>query len=222
MRTLHDSGRTEMTLRMYGFWRSIASFRVRVALNLKQVAFDEASVDILHGGQFSPDFDRLNPAHAVPALVEDDGHVLFQSLAVLEYLDETHPEPALMPSDPRERAYARALALATVADTHPLMVPRVRSYLAANFGADEQAVSAWVRHWIGEGMATYERMLTRRPPAPFALGATPGIADICIAGHAVSAGFFNLDLAPWPAFRALSGRCLDLPAFAAARLPPPA
>ncbi|MEP9377327.1 maleylacetoacetate isomerase [Aquabacter sp. CN5-332] len=203
-----------MTLRMYGFWRSIASFRVRVALNLKGLAYEEMSIDILQGRQFTPDFDKVNAAHAVPALIEDDGHVLFQSLAILEYLEETHPEPALMPRDPHERAYARALALATVADTHPLMVPRIRKHLAETFGADEEAIKTWVGHWIGKGLGTYERLFTRRPPAPFALGATPGIADICIAGHAMSAQMFGLDLAAYPNFKALSGRLFSLPEFA--------
>jgi len=207
-----------MTLRMYGFWRSIASFRLRVALNLKGLAFEEESVDILHGGQFTAAYDKVNPAHSVPSLVEEDGHVLLQSLAILEYLEETCPRPPLLPAAPRERAYARALALATVADTHPLMVPRVRSHLAAAFGADEAAVNAWVRHWVGEGMGAYERLLSRRPPAPFALGAAPGIADICIAGHAMSAQLFAMDLDAYPGFRALSERCFALPAFASARI----
>ncbi|MEP9353514.1 maleylacetoacetate isomerase [Xanthobacter sp. KR7-65] len=209
-----------MTLRMYGFWRSIASFRLRVALNLKGLAFEEESVDILHGSQFTAVYDAVNPAHAVPSLVEEDGHVLFQSLALLEYLEETHPEPPLLPTDPRERAYARALALATVADAHPLVVPRVRRYLATTFGADEKAVNAWARHWVGEGMGAYERLLSRRPPSPFALGATPGIADICIAGHALSAELFAMDTEPYPAFRALSERCFALPAFSSARMAP--
>ncbi|WP_127088198.1 maleylacetoacetate isomerase [Aquabacter cavernae] len=205
-----------MTLRMYGFWRSIASYRLRVALSLKGIAYEEVSLDILAGNQFTPEFDAINAAHAVPALVEEDGHILFQSLAILEYLDETHPAPALMPTDPRERAYARALALVTVADTHPLMVPRVRKYLAETFGADEAAVADWIRTWIGKGMGTYERLLERRPAAPYALGATPGIADICIAGHAMSAELFGMDLTPYPAFQALTQRLFALDAFASA------
>ncbi len=205
-----------MTLRMYGFWRSIASFRVRVALNLKGLPYEEMSVDILHGNQFTADFDTINAAHAVPALVEEDGHILFQSLAILEYIDETYPEPALMPRDPRDRAYARALAQVTVADTHPLMVPRIRKHLAETFGADEEAIKAWVGHWIGKGLGTYERLLSRRPPAPFALGATPGIADICIAGHAMSAQMFGLDLSATPHFKALADHCFARPEFSTA------
>lgn len=205
-----------MTMKMYGFWRSIASFRLRVALNLKGLAYEEVSVDILGGSQFAPDFDAVNAAHAVPALVEEDGHILFQSLAVLEYLDETCPEPPLLPRDPRDRAHARALALVTVADTHPLMVPRIRKHLARTYGADEAAIADWARHWIGEGMATYERLLTRRPPAPYAQGDAPGIADICIAGHAMSAELFGLDRSAFPAFAALADRLFALDAFASA------
>lgn len=202
-----------MTRRMYGFWRSIASFRVRAALNLKFLPYEEVSVDILHGEQFSPDFDRLNAAHAVPALIEEDGSALTQSLAILEYLEEVYPDPALLPDNPLDRAYARTLALVTVADTHPLMVPRVRKHLTQVFNASEEDVVQWVQHWIGEGMGAYERLLTKRPPQPFAVGARPGIADICIAGHAMSAELFSMDLTPYPAFKALSERCFSLPEF---------
>ncbi|KAA0971891.1 maleylacetoacetate isomerase [Aureimonas fodinaquatilis] len=202
-----------MTRRMYGFWRSIASFRVRAALNLKNLGYEEVSVDILQGEQFDSSFEQLNTAHAVPALVEEDGFTLTQSLAIMEYLDEVYPEPPLMPDTARERAYARTLALVTVADTHPLMVPRVRKHLAQEFGADEETVTRWVRHWIGEGMGDYERMLKQRPPQPFALGNSPGIADICIAGHAMSAELFSLDLSPYPSFKALSEHCFSIPAF---------
>lgn len=205
-----------MTLKMYGFWRSIASFRLRVALNLKGLAYEEVSVDILGGSQFTPQFDAVNAAHAVPALVEEDGHTLFQSLAILEYLDEAYPQPPLLPADARERAYARALALVTVADTHPLMVPRIRKHLAQTFGADDAAIGDWARHWIGEGMGAYERLLSRRPPAPYAVGEMPGLADICIAGHAMSADLFGLDRAAYPTFSALADRLFALKAFSEA------
>lgn len=204
-------------MRMYGFWRSIATYRLRVALKLKGLPYEETSIDILTGNQFTPEFEAVNAAHAVPALVDEDGHILFQSLAILEYLDETHPEHPLMPRDPRDRAYARALALVTVADTHPLTVPRIRKHLKEAFGADEAAIAGWARHWNARGCETYERLLTRRPPAPFALGATPGIADICIAGHAMSGELFGMSYADYPNFSALVGRLMDLDAFDSAR-----
>lgn len=202
-----------MGMRLYGFWRSIATFRVRAGLNLKGLAFEEVSVNILDGTQFAAGYDAVNPAHAVPTL-EHDGHRLTQSLAILDYLDDIQPEPALLPRDPVERAHVRALALLTVADTHPLMVPRVRAYLSTELHADGEAVNAWVRHWIGTTLGTYERLLNARPPAPFAVGDTPGLADICIAGHVLSARMFAVDMAPAPRVAALADRCFALPAFA--------
>jgi maleylacetoacetate isomerase len=202
-----------MAIKIYGFWRSIASFRVRVALRLKGLEFEEIPVDILAGRQFEPGYDAINAGHSLPTLVHD-GLYLFQSLPIIEYLDEMQPEPALLPKDPKERAYARALAMVTVADAHPLTVPRVRKYLGEALGADHDAVHAWASHWVSEGLATYEKLLTRRPPAPFAFGSSPGLADICIAGHAASANLFDLDVSAYPAFASLSARCFDMPAFA--------
>jgi len=112
---------------------------------------------------------------------------LFQSLALIEYVEGLKPEPRLIPQDPRERAYARSLALTTIADAHPLITPRVRNHLAISLAEDAHGIENWSKHWTNEGLATYERLFTRRPPAPFALGAEPGLADICIAGHVVGA-----------------------------------
>lgn len=202
-----------MDIELYGFWRSIASFRVRVALKLKNLPFREIPIDILSGEQFTADYDAVNAERVVPTLVHD-GYRVFQSLAILEYLDEVGPEPRLLPTDPAERAYARSLALVTVADAHPLVTPRVRNHLVKAFGADGDAITGWAEHWAREGLASYERLLTRRSPAPFALGATPGIADICIAGQVVGAHFLGLDMAPFPAVARLADRCFALPAFA--------
>src|SRR5512140_1526020 len=116
-----------MGIQVYGFWRSIASFRVRVALKLKGLAFEETSIDILSGEQFKPDYEAVNAERVVPTFIHD-GHSIFQSLAILEYLDDIQPQPRLLPQDPKERAYARSLALVTVADSHPLVVPRVRNH----------------------------------------------------------------------------------------------
>jgi maleylacetoacetate isomerase len=175
-----------MSMQVYGFWRSIASFRVRVALRLKGLPFEEIPIDILSGEQFKPGYDDVNAEHVVPTFVHD-GHSIFQSLAIIEYLDDIQPEPRLIPKDAKERAYARSLSLVAVADAHPLIVPRIRKHLARTFGANPEAIENWARHWTIEGLATYERLLTRRPAAPFALGAEPGMADICVAGQAVSA-----------------------------------
>jgi maleylpyruvate isomerase len=202
-----------MTMRIYGFWRSIATFRVRVALKLKGLAFEEIPVDILSGEQFEPTYEAVNAERVVPTLIHD-GHSIFQSLAIIEYLEDIAAEPRLMPSDPRQRAYARALALMTIADAHPLVVPRVRHRLVQAFGADAGAIEAWGKHWTIEGLATYERLLARRAPAPFALGAEPGLADICIAGQVVSAHFLKLDMIAFPLVAGLAERCFALAAFA--------
>jgi maleylacetoacetate isomerase len=202
-----------MAIQLYGFWRSIASFRVRVALKLKSLSFEEIAIDILSGEQFEPGYAAVNAERVVPTFVHD-GHSVFQSLAIIEYLDETHPSPRLIPLDAKERAYARSLALVTIADAHPLVTPRVRNHLAKTFGADAHAIEAWGKHWTTEGLATYERLLAHRAPAPFALGAEPGLADICIAGHVVTAQYVKLDLTPYPVISHLAERCFAMPAFA--------
>jgi maleylacetoacetate isomerase len=202
-----------MGIQVYGFWRSIASFRVRVALRLKGLPFEETSIDILSGEQFKPDYAAVNAERVVPTFIHN-GHSIFQSLAIIEYLDDIQPEPRLIPKDPKERAYARSLALMTIADAHPLLVPRVRNHLAKAFGADAKAVEEWGKHWTTEGLATYERLLALRAPAPFALGAEPGLADICIAGHVVGAQYVKLGLDAFPAVASLTDRCFAMPAFA--------
>ena len=128
-----------MSIQIYGFWRSIASFRVRVALKLKGLAFEEIPIDILSGEQFKPGYEAVNAERAVPTFIHD-GHSICQSLAIIEYLADIQPDPRLLPRDPRERAYARSLALMTIADAHPLVVPRVRNHLAKTFGADAKAI----------------------------------------------------------------------------------
>jgi maleylacetoacetate isomerase len=202
-----------MGIQVYGFWRSIASFRVRVALRLKGLPFEETSIDILSGEQFKPDYAAVNAERVVPTFIHN-GHTIFQSLAIIEYLDDIQPKPRLIPEDAKERAYARSLALMTIADAHPLLVPRVRNQLAKAFGADAKAIEDWGRHWTTEGLATYERLLALRAPSPFALGADPGLADICIAGHVVGAQYLKLELDGFPAVASLTDRCFALPAFA--------
>jgi maleylacetoacetate isomerase len=202
-----------MSITVYGFWRSIASFRVRVALRLKGLAFEEIPIDILSGEQFEPAYKAVNAERVVPTFIHD-GHSIFQSLAIIEYLDDIQPKPRLIPQDAKERAYARSLALMTIADVHPLTVPRVRNHLAKTFNADAKAIEEWGRHWTTEGLATYQRLLAQRAPAPFALGAEPGLADICIAGQVVGAHYLKLELGAYPAVAALADRCFALPAFA--------
>src|ERR1700727_1722259 len=199
-----------MSIRVYGFWRSIASFGGRVALKLKGLPFEEIPIDILSGEQFEPAYAAISAERVVPTFIHD-GHSIFQSLAIIEYLDDIQPEPRLVPLDVKERAYARSLALMTIADVHPLTVPRVRNHLAKTFGADAKAIEDWGRHWTIEGLATYERLLAHRAPAPFALGAQPGLADICIAGHVVGAHFLKLELTDFPLVAGLADRCFKMP-----------
>ena len=202
-----------MSIQVYGFWRSIASFRVRVALKLKGLPFEEIPIDIIYGEQFKPGYEAVNAERVVPTFIHD-GHSVFQSLAIIEYLEEIQPEPRLIPQDPKERAYARSLALMTIADAHPLVVPRVRNHLAKAFGADAKVIEDWGKHWTIEGLATYERLFARRAPAPFALGAEPGLADICVAGQVVTAQYLKLELNAFPVVARLADRCFEMPAFA--------
>src|SRR3569833_49549 len=145
-----------MTIQLYGFWRSNAAFRVRVALALKKLPYEQIEVDILSGRQFDTEYAQVNVEHVVPTLVHQ-GRRIFQSLAILEYLDEIHPQPRLLPDDPADRAYARSFALVSVADSHPLVVPRIRKQLAEQFKADAAAVESWCKHWTLDGRAIYER-----------------------------------------------------------------
>lgn len=200
-------------IQLYGFWRSLASFRVRAALRLKQLEFDEIPIDVLTGEQFDAGYSSLNPERVVPTLMHH-GNPIFQSLAIIEYLDEVWPKPRLMPATPAERAFARALALVTVADAHPLVTPRVRNYLAREFGAKPQDVETWAGHWTAEGLTACEGLLAQRNPTPFVFGADPGVADICVAGQVVGAQFLKLNIAQFPTVARLADQCFALPAFA--------
>jgi maleylacetoacetate isomerase len=202
-----------MAIQLYGFWRSIAAFRVRVALRLKGLPFEEISVDILSGEQFAPEYAAISAERVVPTFIHD-GHSIFQSLAIIDYLDALQGEPRLIPQDVSDRAWALSLAQVNIADAHPLVTPRVRNHLAKTFGADAHAIEEWGRHWTGEGLATFERLLAQRPPAPFTLGAAPGLADICIAGQVVTAQYVKLELKDFPAVAKLAEQCFRLPAFA--------
>ena len=198
---------------LYGYFRSTAAYRVRIALGLKGLSAEHRFVHLRKGEQTQEAYRRINPAGLVPYWIDGDLH-LAQSLAIIEYLDEIQPEPRLIPQDAKERAYARSLALMTIADAHPLVTPRVRNHLTRTFDADAKAIEEWGRHWTTEGLATYERLLARRAPAPFALGAEPGLADICIAGHVITAQYVKLELAAFPVVARLAERCFALPAFA--------
>ena len=156
-------------MKLFSFWRSLATFRVRIALNLKGITPDEViDVNLMQGKQRDEAFAKINPMKAMPALIEDDGTVLFESLAILEYLDETHPNPPLLPKEPKARARVRGLAQIIACDTHPLIVPRVREYLAHEYKIDEPGVLKWGHHWHLEALKALEdpsRRLASRPGA---------------------------------------------------------
>ena len=198
-------------MQLHGFWRSLATYRVRIALNLKGIAVPETMVDLDAGDQHVPSFRAINPMGAVPALVLDDGTVLTQSLAILEWIEETHPTPPLLPDGATARARVRALCAITAADTHPLVVPRVQGYLGKTFGADDAARKAWAAHWFTLGLQAYEAKVGA---GPFCAGDAPGMADCCLASHVAGSERFGADLQPFPAVRRIQDACMALPAFA--------
>lgn len=198
---------------LYGYFRSSAAYRVRIALNLKGLSAQHRFVHLRKGEQSSPEFRKLNPAGLVPHFVEDGFH-LAQSLAIIEYLDETHPQPPLLPKDPRQRAIVREIALAVAADIHPIGNLRVLNRLAA-MGIDEAGRGDWSKHWITEGFAAIEARLAQLP-GPFALGDAPTLADICIVPQVFNARRFGVDLQPYPRIRGLDEAAAALDAFAEA------
>ncbi len=204
-------------LKMYGFWRSAASFRVRIAMNLKGLAYEETMIDLDKGEQHAAGFKAINPSAAVPALFVDDGPPLTQSMAILEYLEELHPEPALLPADARGRARVRALALIFAADHHPLIVPRIRRYLADQLGIDEARRTEWIRHWFREGLVQAEARLADDPETGrFCHGDSPTFADLCLISQVMGARGFKIGTADLPAVDRIAAACLELDAFARA------
>jgi maleylacetoacetate isomerase len=198
---------------LYDYFRSSAGYRVRIALNLKRVAYDRVEVSLLAGEQRAPAYRARNPQGLVPALDLGDGTMLTQSLAILDWLDTAHPEPRLFPVDPLDRARALALALVIVADIHPINNLRVLDRLAAQFGADAAARGHWYRHWIVEGLTALE---TAAPADGFFGGQAPGVVDCCLVPQLYNARRFDLDLSPWPRLGAIDVRAQAVAAVAAA------
>ncbi len=199
---------------LHSFWLSLATYRVRIALNLKGVEFEERTHDLSKGHQHDADFLRLNPAAAVPALEGATPRPLTQSLAILEWLEETNPTPALLPSDAAGRARVRALFLLTAADTHPLIVPRVRAQLAKRFHATDEATLQWAAHWFREGLVAYEALL--EDGASRCHAETLSIADLALASHLIGAARFSVSLDEFPRVAGVGASLLALPEFAAA------
>ena len=205
-------------MKLYTYYRSQASFRVRIALNLKDLQREDAFLHLERGDQFAEDYRALNPQMVVPTLALDNGALLFQSLAILEYLDETHPEPPLLPAEPLARAWVRGVALINVADSHPLIVPRIRHYLTDTLGLSEAQRNGWIEHWLAAGLQAIETLLAGHSQSGrFCHGERPTIADICLVTQVTPAKTFGLPLDPYPRVMRVYETCMALPAFAAAQ-----
>ena len=203
-------------MKLYGFWRSLASYRVRVALAMKGLQAEEVSIDLLKGRQNAADYLAVNPQGVVPALVPDDGgSPLFQSLAILEYLDEIKPEPPLLPKDPRGRARVRGLSLIAAADGHPLITPRIRNYLEKELKQDEAARNRWLAHWTLRALEAIEGHLSReKETGRYCHGNTPTIADICLASQMIGAlAYFSVDTKSIPTAQRIYNACMEIDAF---------
>jgi len=205
-------------IKFYGYFRSSSAYRCRIAFNLKGVKTDFASVHLRREGgqQKHPDYRSINPQALVPA-VKDGDFVLTQSLAIIEWLDEIHPHPPLLPSNVDERAWVRAFAQSIACDIHPLQNLRVLDYLKAELGQDQHAADLWCRRWIGDGLKACEALLERRPfRGPFANGDRPGLADICLIPQLFSADRFGIEISELKHLNAVRAACEELEAFAAA------
>lgn len=202
---------------MYGFWRSQATFRVRVALNIKGIDYREIPINLDAGAQHKADFRHINPMGGVPALMVD-GAPLTQSLAILEYIEETHPEPPLLPADPLGRARVRALAAIAVSDAHPLIVPRVRRYLAEHAGFDAATWKAWQTHWFSAGLRGYEaRLAGEAGTGRCCHGDSATFADLCLCGLYLGSKTFGIAVADIPTVETIVAHCMAQPAFDKAR-----
>jgi maleylacetoacetate isomerase len=205
-------------MRLYDYFRSSAAYRVRIALNLKGVVPTERTfVHLRMGSQRAQDYLALNPQGLVPALGLDDGRVLTQSLAIVEYLDETHPAPPLLPADPAGRARVRAIALNIACEIHPLNNLRVLNYLTGTLGANDAQRNGWYKYWVDVGFEALERQLERDDDTgTFCHGEAPTLADICLVPQLANARRFKIDVTPYPTLVRIESACNALPAFAQA------
>jgi maleylacetoacetate isomerase len=201
---------------LYSFFRSSAAYRVRIAFNLKGLGYDTAAVHLQKDGgqQRKPAYRAINPQMRVPTLKLDSGELLTQSLAIIEYLDEVHPQPPLLPSDPVERAQVRALAQLVACDIHPLNNLASLRYLKNEFGQDQSKIDAWYHHWVREGFDALEAMVAA---GPYAHGADVTLADICLVPQVANARRLKVPLDPYPRIVAIDAACAKLAAFEEAR-----
>jgi maleylacetoacetate isomerase len=203
-------------VKLYGFFRSSAAYRVRIALNLKKLPYDQQSIHLSRdgGAQWSEAFRAINPQKRVPALALSTGEILLQSLAIIEYLDEVYPEHPLLPAEAIERAQARAIAQICACDIHPLNNLVAMNYLKGPLKHDQAEVDEWYRHWVTQGFDAIEALLRS---GPYALGAHVTLADICLVPQVFNARRFKVDMTRYPKITAVDAACLKLPAFDKAR-----
>jgi len=200
-------------MRLYSFFRSSAAFRVRIALNLKGLDYETVSVDLPRGAHREATFGDVNPQRTIPVL-DDDGTLLWQSLAIIEYLDARFPEPRLIPTEPVARARVQALAQLVACEIHPLNNLRVLNYLRRELALDEPTVAKWYRHWIAEGFAGLEAYVARFSGGRYCCGDAVSIADVCLVPQVYNARRFDCDLKPYPTLVAIADRLREEPAFA--------
>jgi maleylpyruvate isomerase len=203
-------------VKIYTYWRSQAAFRVRIAMNLKGLKHEDVFINLDRGEQYKPEYKATNPQAVVPTLFDGDAK-LFQSVAILEYLEEKYPKPPILPADPLARAWVRGFALINVADSHPLIVPRIRNYLTDVLKVDEAARTAWIQHWLGLGLEAMEQLLAeKKPSGKFCHGDSPTVADICLVTQVTPAQLFKCPLEPYKRVMRIYDTCMSIPAFAEA------
>ena len=203
-----------MAMQLYTFWRSQAAYRVRIALHLKGLEFERHTINLLKGEQFSDSYRKINPESVVPTLIDGDTK-LVQSLAILEYLEETHPSPPILPTGAADRAHARALGQIVAMEAHTLLVPRIRKYLEQVLGLDEETRMNWIRHWNDTASAALEAVLASDPrTGTFCVGDSPTVADICMVPHISSTiVLYNNDITRYPTIQRIYETCMALDAF---------
>lgn len=202
-------------MKLYTFFRSSASYRVRIALNLKGLDYEQIPIHLRRGGgeQLGEKYKTINPQALVPAL-EDGGRIFTQSLAIIEYLEERFPKPALLPADPADRALVRSMALLIACEIHPIQNLRVLVYLKKNLNRSDDEVNGWAQHWITLGLSALEQMrLSLRRPGAFCFGDTPTLADICLVPQLANARRFGVNLSPFPSIVNIERNCLAISAF---------
>jgi maleylacetoacetate isomerase len=205
-------------MKLIGYFRSSAAYRVRIALNLKDIKAEHEYRHLRKGEHAAPDYAAINPQKLIPALLLDSGDLLTQSLAILEYLEETHPNPPILPKDPVDRARVRALSLILAADVHPIQNLRVMGYIRKNYGQDDAGASEWARHWVATGFDAYEASIAHdKSTGTFSHGNTPTMADLCLVPQVFNAQRFKVDMSKYPTIQRINDACLKLPAFDAAQ-----